>query len=237
MVYRKYNKRANKRYKKRYNKRNPASSSGNNVLRQVGSVASTALNIAKFAASVLNVEDKYKLTSFNASVSSTAPAQVVLNGINQGTDNTERIGRQIRLKSIHWRAVFTKNASLATQQLAYYVVIDKKHDGGGVYFPVTDYLTSANEISFRNPDYNNRFQTIKRACLTFTDSGMNKVHCIDEYIDLTDLGALAKTEYKGITAALNDISAFPVYILCVSSTPNSNPIDLRSECRVKYIDN
>lgn len=207
------------------------------TLAQVGSVASAAFSIASTVASMVNSEDKYKDTTFNASLSTAASAQVVGNGIPQGTDNTQRVGRQIRLKAFHWRAVFTMNSAATTQQLVYYILIDKKHDSSGSFFNPTSYLTVADEISFRNIDFHKRFHTIKRRCLRFAINGNNRNHCIDEYIDLSNMGALARTEYDGTGNLLSDISAFPIYVLVVTSAAVGQEIDLRSTVRVRYVDN
>lgn len=205
------------------------------TLAQVGSVASSAFNIASTVAAMVNSEDKYKDTDFNGSLSDTSPLQAIQNRITQGSDNTERVGRQIRLTAFHYRAVLTMNTAATTQQLAVYVVVDKKHNGS--LFTMSDYLTANNEISFRNIDNHSRFHTIYRKCFNFSINGGNRSKCIDIYLDLKKIGKLAYTEYKGITSSIADISGYPLYVVYVSSASNTQPIDVRSRGRVKYIDN
>lgn len=227
------------RYRKKYGRRNPAKNSGNSTLRTVGQVASTALNIAKFAASVLNVEDKYADSGYNASISITVPSQNVFNRLTQGTDNFNRIGRQIRMKSFHWRANFTMNATPVVQYLKYYILIDKKHDASNTPFTISQYINANEELSFRNIDFHKRFHTIRQQVLTFSQTGTNRGIHVEEYIDFDKMKdkELSKTEFDGTGGTLGDISAYPLYVLVVSSAPVGQEIDMRSKGRMRFVDN
>lgn len=236
MPYKGYKK--SMRYKRRRKRRyNPAKNSGNSTLRTIGNVAGTALSIAKFAASVLNVEDKYLDTNINFQPKQITPAQLCLNLVPQGTDNNQRIGRQIRVKSLELNFNFASLAATSDNHvwIKYYIVIDKKHSGGGV-FPLNEYLTANDEVSFRNPDYSNRFQTIKKNTIELVKgTAKDGVH-IEEYIDLTN-NEYAKTEFDGTGGTLGDISAYPIYIVYVSSASVTGFGDIRGIARIRYVDN
>lgn len=223
-----------KRYKKRYKKK--SYNKGSSTLQQIGSVASTALNIAKFAASVLNVEDKYLDRTINGQPFLANGVQLALNMIPQGTDNVERIGRQIRVKSLELNInIAALVGSDTVAWLKYYIVIDKKHSGGSM-FPLTEYLTAQDEVSFRNMDYSNRFKTLKKRTVTIIkNTNKHGIH-LEEYFDLTNLPE-SRTEYDGIGATIGDISAYPIYIVYVSSASNAGKIDVRGVSRLKFVDN
>lgn len=222
--------------KRRRRVKNPAYNSSNSTLRNIGNIAGTALNIAKFAASVLNVEEKYLVTDFNASANISNSPSIVVNQVPQGTDNTQRIGRQIRGKALHWRCNFTMNPTPEQQYLRYVILIDKKTDGTN--FPLTNYITHGEEISFRNHDFLNRFHTIRQNVITFVKNGANRALHVEEYIDLSKLPKeLQITEYDGTGATIADISAHPIYILLLTSSAVGQEIDVRSRVKYTFVDN
>lgn len=224
------------RKKKKWSKKTSKTYKTLNTMSGIAHVASTALNLAKFVATAINSEDKYVDTSMNFQPNIALPAQLVTNLIAQGTDNTQRVGRQIRLKSLHLRLNITAQAgSAAVSYLKYFIVFDKKHSGALV-FPLAEYLTANDEISFRNINFHNRFHTIKQRHIKIIKNAPNQGVYIDDYIDLTK-SPFAKTEFDGIGGTLGDISAFPLYIVYVSSAAAGAEVDIRGQSRVRYIDN
>lgn len=238
-----YNYRKSYKPRRRYNYKKKANNNGSftNTLTSVGKVASTALNIAKFAASVLNAEDKYADYTYNHSLSIAAPFQEVYNLIIQGTDNVERIGRQVRLKSFHFRGNLTMNGTPSVQYCKMYIVIDKKHDASNTKFTLNSYINANEELSFRNINFHNRFHTLSQKVYTLSQTGSNRGVHIEEYIDFDklpkDIKPLTKTEFDGTGGTLGDISAYPLYVILVSSASVGQEIDCRLKGRIRYIDN
>jgi len=91
-----------RRFTKRRGKTVQKSGGWGGTLSTVARVASTALKLGKFAASVLNVEKKYFDTSQSSQVDNTnLPVNQCL--MAQGTTATTRIGNSVKLKSMQTR--------------------------------------------------------------------------------------------------------------------------------------
>lgn len=117
-------------------------------------------------------ELKYIDTAINATAASTGtllPASGTLVPIAVGTGPSQRIGRQVRVKSINAYLTLTKNVSdKSTDVIRLILLLDTQCNGAVP--TVTDILSTANVNSFRNMANSKRFVVLKDTEQTITSS-------------------------------------------------------------------
>lgn len=216
-------------YKKKYRKkyRKPQQSFG----QSVANAAFQGLKLASRVASLINTEFKYRDVLQTATPLVSNSFLFLTNGISQGTDNTERIGRSVKGKYLYykWRAEY--NPLSPRNVFKMIAIVDKKADGNVP--TISELLTAPSELGFRNIDQGERFQILHQKCYTLHQD--KPVLCGEEYIDINGK-EWAHTEYKGTGPGVADISSYPIYIIIVSGDI-ANAATVIVNHRYRYIDN
>ena len=116
-----------RRYRKRrYTKKKPKYG----YFGRFGSDATKAMRMAGKALAMLNTENKYRDYNTTISNQTTTATIVQLFPISQGTDNINRIGDNLRVKSIGGRFQVHRNSS-STQPTNLRIIIGVDHQSNG----------------------------------------------------------------------------------------------------------
>lgn len=202
-------------------------------MRRGANVASTAYSawkMAKLAYSLLNPEFKLNITERTAgAVSSDSPTFQCLTNMGQGTDDNQRIGKNILCKSLSYRMFFTQQSS---QDAIVRVIIFVDTAGQGTTPAITDVLRSAEVVSGLNTDNGKRF-TVLRDYFFSLSNGSHAIRVFKDHIKLQH-----HAEFDGTDATVGSTTNGHVWVLQLSNVAAaSNPPQITSNIVFRYIDN
>lgn len=213
---------------------------GKYVLNNPGNamaIASKALSMAKFLASVVNVEHKFKDTVFARTAIYSTPSISFITGTSQGdAQSGSRNGDSIKLSSVNLRGMVTVPTGTAqTPRIVRIILInDKVSDGSApALSDILDNSTLPNVYARYNPDNAGaRFKIMydKRIVVSATTNAI-KFGC---YRKLRH-----HLKYTGSTANQSDASTGHLYVLVVSDDNAAGTDDPSVEWNscIRYIDN
>lgn len=204
-------------------------------------IASRALSMAKFLASVINVEHKFKDTVFPRTTIFSTPSITFISGTSQGdAQSGSRNGDSIKLSSVNMRGLITVGSAISAtstvniKTVRVILINDKVSDGAApALSDVLDNSVLPNVYARYNPDnmgarfkilYDKRFTVSPTTnCIKFSCYRKLKHHL----------------KYTGSTANQSDASTGHLYVLVVS---DDNAVDTNTpECEfntcIRYIDN
>lgn len=213
-------------------KRRPKQSSWAQTASNVALTAGKALALATRVATLINVEHKYRdVLQSGVQPSFSSDNIFLVNGIEQGTDNTTRIGRSIKGMYLTYKAIAHHNPAATSNTITVKIVLDTKNQGG---LPaVSDIFTIKSELGFRNIDHGSRFKVLDQKCFILTAT--NPTKCFEGYIELKNK-EYAHTKYDGVGATNSDISDNPIYIILMSSDV-TNLASISLNHRYRFVDN
>lgn len=171
---------------------------------------------------------------------STAGAVLLLNGVAQGDDYTNRIGRKITMKSILMRfSVFSQATDNLQTGDILRVMIVYDNQSNGVAPTVANILQTASWDSPQNLDNRDRF-------LVLADKVFNRPAAIYAagVITAGQAGAASRkiyrkislqTQFNGTGATVGSIAGGSVYMLTISAY--GAQYDYYSNCRIRFTDN
>lgn len=219
-----------RRYRRRNYRRKPGYKRQFSNKRGYGMIdkttAYTAYKMAGKALSLINAEEKLIDSDSSANVLNT-PQFLLLNGVDLGTDNTNRIGRSIKMVSNYFRATVTKHASASTTFLRCLIVMDKQPNN--VAPGITDILATSTMDSPRNIDESKRFVIIKDN--TYVLNANNPQAFIKNYRKMSE-----HVEYNGTGNTVASISTNSLYLV-LFSTETVNFPTVNYYNRLRFIDN
>lgn len=182
----------------------------------------------------------------------TTPVLTLLNGLVQGVENYQRLGKKIMMSSVRvkWNLFPTGNVNSGTDEVER-VVLFWDASPNGIAPTMTQLLqdvsnagtTSVNAYSGANIDYRSRFTILKDwfwsvpLSATFADStgSMPNESASDEYYK--KLGAGWDTHYIATTGAIASLGTGALYLLTTSNHASSfNAFALNIAVRVRYTD-
>lgn len=185
-------------------------------------------------------EMKYDDNAVSANISATGATTLVLT-VAQGSDNTDRIGRKITAKAIHYNlqvaastvdlanASFPENADSIRVSLVY----DKQPNGVlGTYNQVYNANNSATTpFALRNMDYIDRFDVLATDLVPICATGPN-IGSIARYVPCS-----LETRYDGTGATIADIESGS-YFLAYGDINTAGVVNasIQGVCRVVYSD-
>lgn len=200
-------------------------------------MASKALSMAKFLASVINVEHKFKDTVFPRTAIYSTPSISFITGTAQGdTQSGSRNGDSIKLTSVNIRGMVTvpTGTSQSPRIVRIMLINDKVSDGAvPALTDVLDNSTLPNVYARYNPDNaGTRFKVLydKRIVVSATTNAI-KFTC---YRKLKH-----HLKYTGSTSNQSDASTGHLYVLVVSDDNAAGTDDPSVEWNscIRYIDN
>lgn len=215
-----------KTYKKSFKKRPYRSPyTLNNAARAV-SLAGQALMVANGVKNLINTEFKFNDVSSTTNVTTTA--QIIdLTEIAEGTNNTERVGKSIRLKSLLQRGSARIDASASASALRAIIVHDM--DNTGTAPSVTDILQSSSFVANINLASSlGRWRVLMDKTLNMSANGTQRVSW-KRYIKLNH-----HVKYSGSAANSNQKGSLFLVLLSNEST---NGVNININTRVRFIDN
>lgn len=199
------------------------------------SLASRAFKLAKFVASIVNVEYKHlDSTVYTGSSIPTTGAISLLTGITQGDTSSTRNGNSVKGKSISLKFESTCGTAITTQR--FILFLDK--NSNGVIPTATELLVSDHYLSPYNDDnMGSRFIVLddKRIAMGFNDT-TNHYSAGATTKDFSFFHKLnGHIKFDGTTAAIADCVSGHLYLYAVASGNNTSFTSCRS--RLLYIDN
>jgi len=185
----------------------------------------------------------------NYAVENTGTVLALLNGCAPGSQNFNRVGRKINMKSLQIRGFFYNTASASGARLVRMIVVYDKQPNGGA--PTFANVVSSQNISgtvsslscdMVNLDNRNRFEIIRDKCWDFgpisnvTDQSLAsapQTYCVNEFIPLKN----RQTIYNAGTAGtIGDIQSGSLYVLFIANTANGTGSSFLGSFRTRFID-
>lgn len=209
---------------------------------KVANMSYQANRKANLALSMLNTEQKYIDLTAQTPGPSSAGDFVLLNPLSQGTSAHERVGDQVRFKSIDVRLAM---ANTVDAVIWCRTMIIRDNQPNGAVPTVANLLedTGGAIQSFRNLDYGKRFKVYydNVHCFKATSTGYcDQPSFVSIHVDLYNTkkqNIPNITEYGlGNAGTIADISKGAYYLFVITNTATNQPI-YSFNSRMKYIDN
>lgn len=156
-------------------------------------------------------------------VADTSGEITLLNGIAEGTNDDERLGNQITMRSIRYMVHAAPDSAQVTwQKAAWYLIYDRQPNGA---IPVVaDVLSTDSSDAFPAWDNKQRFQILKKELFLVApfDEGGPPSNIREGYIKLNHV-----TRFDGVGANIGDMTTGSLFSLGVGNTAagsNANPV-------------
>lgn len=192
---------------------------------QAGSkLARGAYKLARWAASHINAEFKvYEQSQSSTSVTNTGVI-TTLNNMTQGTDATERIGRQIRNKSLQWRMTLKINSSATTSKVRLILLKDTEPAVGTL--ALSDILTGGDMDAFKKFSERSRIVFLRDMTINLDQ---------DFRPEVTLKGFLRMNDHSMWDGSSNMLKGRYMFF-CVSDEATNTPT-IDSNFRLRFLDN
>lgn len=218
-----------------YKKRRPVRSGPFVRFQKKDSTAMKALKVAYNVRQLVNVEFKEINKTLNTTIGTTANLQL-LNGCVKGSDQNDRVGQSIRIKSIENRSYATYNASSGpnAQSVRRVVVLDLQPNQAapsGGFSTIFEAISTEPMIDLRNLNYKQRFVILKDDIVHLSANEPRK--SFPDYYHKMNM----HTTFVGTdTGTISDIATGAIYAVFIADH-NTNPPALASYSRIRFIDN
>lgn len=193
------------------------------------SLAMKALKVAHNVRQLINVEFKSNRTSGTVTPSTTADVRVLCTPA-QGTDDNNRVGNSIKLKSMFMRASLMENGS-ATYPTATRNIILIDRQPNGALPAASDILEdSASYLSPLNDDNGSRFLVIFDKCY-ITNIADGQMRCLKKFKKLN-----FHMKFSATSGAITSVSTNSLVMLTLSNQSTNTPT-FQYDIKFRYIDN
>lgn len=170
---------------------------------------------------------------------STTGSVTLINGVAQGTDFTNRIGRKIHLQSVQVRGQLNGvDDTIVPNRSDLYIIYDKQPNGA---LPaIGDIFTQATSNSFLNLDNRERFRvlchrTYVLGATTPATPGLSLapgIHAVEVYQHLKDVD----TVFDGTTNAIGDINSGSLLMVWIGNELSTTGAEADVCVRVRFTD-
>lgn len=181
----------------------------------------------KYLKSLVNTEFKVKEQSASSTANTTG-VFILLNGLTQGDDFTNRNGRSVRWKSLQYHIRTLKDTAVGTCFVNYAIVIDKQANDAT---PTLADLYSNVQAQFRNLDNRKRFVIIDEVRMTLDADDPERN--ISKYKKI-DMHTIYDASNNG---DITDINSNALYLVAWSNQPAGDGADFTLDHRLRFIDN
>ena len=223
-------------YQRSYRKKRPARSGPFVRFQKKDSTAIKALKMAYNVRQLINVEFKESNTQVDENVGTGWSLQL-LNGLQKGTDNTNRVGDSIKVKSIEVKsgAYLTSSFSGLYQRVRRIIFIDLQPNAGTPsQSALLENALSDWTYAFKNLDNKKRFVILKDDVVTMSPNTNAAISFPDYYYKMNMHTAYDSSNVGDVT----DISTNAIYIAFMSnSASGAQDPSVLSNQRIRYIDN
>lgn len=165
----------------------------------------------------------------------------LINGIAQGADFTQRIGRKSTFVAIQLEGILQPSSDL-TQPTKCRVLLVYDSQPNGVLPPVSDIFDQATSTAFMNLDFRDRFKVLHDCNVSLaqtTDTGATlnavgapTVHNLSVYKRIN-----LPTIWSGTTNAIGDIQTGAFYLVTIGNNAATTGYDLVCSTRMRFVDN
>lgn len=177
--------------------------------------------------------------TFNIDTTGEVPATGQLNLVPQGTDEDERVGNKMVIKSIQMRGtmVYSPGASANACDVSHmYLVLDTQANGAAA--AVTDVFNSSNlAVAMRNHDNQKRFKILRHFEHVWnTGAGVTTAYnqMAQPYFFYTKCNI--PINYSGATGAIGEIRKNNLFLLAGTAAQSDDLIAVLGLCRITYSD-
>lgn len=221
-----------------------------NAAKAVAAVSAAAGFIRNRNVNTMHTERKViDLNRQIVAIEQTVGSPLLLNGCIAGSQNYQRIGRKIHLKSLQIRGLLLPaDDTTQDQQIRMLVVYDKQANGAApTYGDVIKSqniagTTSSSHMDMVNLDNRDRFEIIRDrtwaiakrdTTATSAFSGSPTTICVEEFVRLQD----RETIYNAGTAGtVGDIQSGSLYFFVISNNANASGTNFDIAFRTRFID-
>lgn len=183
------------------------------------------------------------------SVENTGTQLALLNGCVAGSQNFNRIGRKIQMKSLQIRGAFLSTDTTTLDTVMRLVVVyDKQANGAAPTWAniVTSQniagATASTVFDMINLDNRDRFEIIrdqmytiaaKDSTATQAFSGSPTIVCVNDFIRL---GKRETVFNAGTAGTIGDITSGSLYVFFIANQTNANGVFFQGTFRTRFID-
>ncbi len=160
-----------------------------------------------------------------------APLILLLNGIDTGSNQNQREGRQAKFLSFTARFRTILAATVAEYQLRFFLVLDHQSNGGAFALgSLIQNSTTTPLIGLRNLNNNKRFVILKTWMITGSNASVaEKVKAV--HVPLNFL-----TRYNGNGATEANIATNSLLLVVVTNQPDTdNRVNLEFSTRIRFV--
>lgn len=175
-------------------------------------------------------ERKFIDTTITLQAISSSGAVALCNGVAQGTDYNQRIGRKFTMRSIYVRAAtFTQGAAPLPDLARLMLVFDCQANGAAL--TITDVLTAVSTTAANNLNNRDRFKVIMDKVLANSPNGPENV------FRKTFRKGFWEVINSGTTNAIGSIQSGSLYFIYLGDQPlGVNNVGLNCTIRVRFED-
>lgn len=182
-------------------------------------------------------------------VENTGTQLALLNGCVAGSQNFNRIGRKIQLKSLQIRGYFLATDDTVANTFARMVIVyDKQPNGAAPTWAniITSQniagTTSSTATDMVNLDNRDRFEIIRDKTYTLSAkdttatqaySGSPTIICVEDFVKL---GKRETCFNAGTAGTIGDITSGSLYVFFIASQPNATGVNYIGAFRTRFID-
>jgi hypothetical protein len=186
------------------------------------------MRMASKALSLINVEYKNHSVNITSQAIDNVPNFALMNGIATGTNDSDRVGKSLKITSAMIRAVVTLDPTTPTNTFCrFMVVLDKQSNSTTP--TMTDILDTISVHSFRNTEKGKRFTVLTDRRFSITTEKpqyvFNSYHKLNTHV-----------EYDGTGSTEASISTNSLWFIFFSELASNAPV-MNYQTRVRYIDN
>lgn len=169
-------------------------------------------------------QEKYSDNNASTTISNTGDFYL-LNGIAEGSDNTQRVGRRITPTHADWKRTIENTSS--TDTVREILFVDYQADGATP--TTTTLLASANPLAHYNFDQLHRFEILSDNLVEIGGSNWKPLQS-DSFSDQV----AGNTVYEGTGATVASITTGAIYLFYISTRASTTSLTLYT--RVTFYD-
>ena len=159
----------------------------------------------------------------------------LLNAVPQGTSESQRVGKKVRLTSLQCRGKASNSTTAYGNDCALVIIYDRRPRGS---LPtMTDFFTVSSSRGMNNDDNSGRFQILKRMDFTLVGNSTTPTSVSERSIDFFKEINLPCVYMSAGTGLIDDIEQGALYLVTIGSIAAGTAAATSSLAfRLRYLD-
>jgi len=175
---------------------------------------------------VVRMEPKYVSIPAAGYAYDTTGSVTLLNGVAEGTDNINRVGRHILTRTIRVRGLIQQNTnSVAAETLCRTLIVYDAQPNGALP-SIATILDAANSVANYNVDYFERYKILSDHQIMMGLVITTATQTFAEYPNVTEVDFKVNntfdTKYIGTSAAIGSVESGAIYLVTIGNNAPGN---------------